>query len=71
MHIIECFPTRILGNTIEISSQDSYIQVINDEKNIPLSSSLDTKIKDIEISNKPIFYRSNYFAITQHHGYKH
>jgi replication factor A1 len=53
--IIECFPTRILGNTIEISSQDSYIQVINEDKNIPLSSSLDTKIKNIEVSNNPYF----------------
>ena len=53
--IIECFPTRILGNTIEISSQDSYIQVINEDKNIPLSSTLDTKIKDIEVSNNPYF----------------
>lgn len=53
--IIECFPTRILGNTIEISSQDSYIQVIDEDKNIPLSSSLDTKIKNIEVSNNPYF----------------
>jgi len=53
--IIECFPTRILGNTIEISSQDSYIQVVNEDKDIPLSSSLDTKIKSIEVSNNPYF----------------
>ncbi|MEJ7641553.1 MAG: hypothetical protein WKF36_05085 [Candidatus Nitrosocosmicus sp.] len=53
--IIECFPTRILGNTIEISSQDSYIQVINEDNDIPLSSSLDTKIKNIEVSNNPYF----------------
>lgn len=53
--IVECFPTRILGNTIEISSQDSYIQVINEDKDIQLSSSLDTKIKNIEVSNNPYF----------------
>ncbi len=53
--IIECFPSRILGNTIEISSQDSYIQVLNEDKNIPLSSSLETKIKNIEMSNKAYF----------------
>ena len=54
--ILECFPTRVLGNTIEISSQDSYIQVVvNEDKSIPLSSSFDTKIKDIEVSNKPYF----------------
>ena len=53
--IIECFPSRVLGNTIEISTQDSYIQIINEDKNIPLSTSLDTKIKNVEMSNKPYF----------------
>jgi ssDNA-binding replication factor A large subunit len=50
--IIECFPSRVLGNTIDILSQDSYIQVLNEDKNIPLSASLETKIKNIESSNK-------------------
>jgi ssDNA-binding replication factor A large subunit len=50
--IIECFPSRVLGNTIDILTQDSYIQVLNEDKNIPLSVSLETKIKNIEISNK-------------------
>jgi replication factor A1 len=53
--ILECFPTRVLGNTIEISSQDSYVQVVNEDRSIPLSSSFDTKIKNIEVSNKPYF----------------
>ena len=53
--ILECFPTRVLGNTIEISSQDSYIQILNEDKNIPLSTSLESKIKDIEASNKIFF----------------
>jgi ssDNA-binding replication factor A large subunit len=53
--IIECFPSRVLGNTIEISTQDSYIQIINEDKNIPLSTDLDTKIKNVEMSNKPYF----------------
>ncbi|HEX5519964.1 MAG TPA: hypothetical protein VFX18_05945 [Candidatus Nitrosocosmicus sp.] len=53
--IIECFPTRVLGNTIEVSSQDSYIQVLEEDKDIPLSTSLDSKIKDLEISNKIYF----------------
>lgn len=51
--IIECFPSRVLGNTIDILSQDSYIQILKEEdKNIPLSASLETKIKNIEASNK-------------------
>jgi ssDNA-binding replication factor A large subunit len=53
--IIECFPSRVLGNTIEISTQDSYIQIIKEDKNIPLSTDLDTKIKNVEMSNKPYF----------------
>jgi replication factor A1 len=53
--IIECFPTRVLGNTIEVSSQDSYIQVLEEDKDIPLSTSLDSKIKDLEVSNKLYF----------------
>lgn len=53
--VIECFPTRVLGNTIEVSSQDSYIQTINEDKDIPLSTSLDSKIKNIEMSNKIYF----------------
>ncbi len=47
------FSKRVLGNTIDILSQDSYIQVLNEDKNIPLSTDLDTKIKNIELSNKP------------------
>ncbi|MGN6709838.1 MAG: hypothetical protein ACTHKF_10870, partial [Candidatus Nitrosocosmicus sp.] len=53
--ILECFPTRVLGNTIDISSQDSYIHILNEDKNIPLSTSLESKIKDIEVSNKIFF----------------
>src|SRR5919112_1823498 len=53
--ILECFPTRVLGNTIEISSQDSYIHILNEDKDIPLSTSLESKIKDIELSNKIFF----------------
>jgi ssDNA-binding replication factor A large subunit len=53
--ILECFPTRVLGNTIEISSQDAYIQILNEDKNIPSSTSLESKIKDIETSNKIFF----------------
>ena len=53
--ILECFPTRVLGNTIEISNDDSYIHILNEDKNIPLSTSLESKIKDIGVTNKLIF----------------
>jgi replication factor A1 len=50
--ILECFPSRVLGNTLDMQNHDSYIEKINDDKDIPLSSSFETKIKDIEVSNK-------------------
>lgn len=53
--IVECYPSRILGNTIEITGEDSYIQILKEEKNIPTSEEYDIKIKDVEISNKPLF----------------
>ncbi len=53
--IIECFPNRVLGNTIEVTTQDSYIQLVNEEKNIPLSTEFDTKIKNIDTLNKLYF----------------
>lgn len=53
--IIECFPNRVLGNNIDVTGQDSYIQKIEEDRNIPYSSELDTKIKNIELSNKLFF----------------
>ena len=37
---------------MDILNQDSYIQVLNEDKNIPFSLSFETKIKDIEATNK-------------------
>lgn len=51
--IIECYPNRILGNTIEITGQDSYIQITREERDIPTSGEFETKIKDIVITDKP------------------
>lgn len=53
--IIECFPNRILGNNIEVTGQDSYIHKVDEERNIPYSSELDIKIKNIESANKLFF----------------
>ena len=50
--ILECFPSRVLGNSLDMQNQDSYIQKINEDKNIPFSLSFETKIKDIEATNK-------------------
>lgn len=50
--ILECFPSRVLGNSLDMQNQDSYIQKINENKDIPFSLSFETKIKNIEVSNK-------------------
>jgi replication factor A1 len=51
--IIECYPTRILGNSIELTEQDSFIQVVNEDQEFPRGEQLETKIKNISAINKP------------------
>ena len=51
--IIECYPTRILGNSIELTEQDSFIQVLNEDQEFPRGEQLETKIKNISAINKP------------------
>jgi ssDNA-binding replication factor A large subunit len=51
--VIECYPNRVLGNTIEITDQDSYIQILKEEKDIPKAGQFESKIVDIDSMNKP------------------
>jgi len=51
--IIECYPNRVLGNTIEITDQDSYVQILKEDKNIPTAGQYESKIIDIDSMNKP------------------
>ncbi|CAN5681258.1 hypothetical protein BH23THE1_BH23THE1_07540 [soil metagenome] len=51
--VIECYPSRVLGNTIEITDQDSYIQILKEDKDIPKTGQFETKIMDIDSMNKP------------------
>jgi ssDNA-binding replication factor A large subunit len=51
--VIECYPNRVLGNTIEITDQDSYIQILKEEKDIPRAGQFESKIVDINSMNKP------------------
>lgn len=51
--IIECYPTRILGNTIELTEQDSFIQVLNNEQEFPRAEQFEIKIKNIGTINRP------------------
>ena len=51
--IIECYPSRVLGNTIEITGQESYIQIFNEDKDIPKSDRFESKIMEVDSMNKP------------------
>ncbi|WP_458746895.1 hypothetical protein [Candidatus Nitrosocosmicus sp. T] len=51
--VIECYPNRVLGNTIEITAQDSYIQILKEDKDIPMAGQFESKIVDIDSMNKP------------------
>ncbi|TVP39623.1 hypothetical protein [Candidatus Nitrosocosmicus arcticus] len=51
--VIECYPNRVLGNTIEITDQDSYVQILKEDKDIPRTGQFESKIMDIDSMNKP------------------
>lgn len=51
--IIECYPNRVLGNTIEITGQDSYVQILKEDKDIPKTDQFESKIMEIDSMNKP------------------
>ena len=51
--IIECYPNRVLGNTIEITGQESYVQILKEDKDIPKSDQFESKIMEVDSMNKP------------------
>lgn len=51
--IIECYPNRILGNSIELTDQDSFVQILSKDQEFPRGEQFETKIKNISITNKP------------------
>lgn len=52
-NIIECYPSRVLGNTVEVMDQSSFIQKIEGNEDIPDKSVLEIKIRDIATTNRP------------------
>lgn len=52
---IECVPSRILGNSITLSKDDSYIRVADDgdDASFPKVSKFERKIQDVQISQDP------------------
>ncbi len=53
--IIEGIPNRVFGNIMYFTDESSYIRIVTDqyENAFPQDSELETKIKSIEISEKP------------------
>ena len=51
---VECIPSRIFGNSIILSAEDSYIRMIDDDSSFPLASVLESKIRDINSTQDPI-----------------
>ena len=51
--MIECVPSRIFGTSITLSKDESYIRIIDDDPSFPKLAMLESKIKDIQLSNNP------------------
>lgn len=45
--MVECVPSRIFGNSVTLSKDDSYLRVIDDDPSFPKLSKFESKIKDI------------------------
>lgn len=51
--MIECVPSRILGNSIILSEEDSFVRIIDEDPSFPKISMFESKIKDIHMSDSP------------------
>jgi len=51
--MIECVPSRIFGNSVVLSKDDSYIRITDDDKSFPKLEKFEKKIKDIPASQDP------------------
>jgi ssDNA-binding replication factor A large subunit len=53
--MIECVPSRIFGNSVTLSKDDSYVRVTDegDDTSFPNQSKFERKIQDVQISQDP------------------
>jgi len=51
--MIECVPSRIFGNSVVLSKDDSYIRVTDDDTSFPNLAKFEKKIKDMQVSQDP------------------
>lgn len=45
--MVECVPSRIFGNSVTLSKEDSYLRTIEEDKSFPALEKFESKIKDI------------------------
>jgi replication factor A1 len=49
--VIECVPSRMFGNSVRLSKDESYIRIMNDDDpSIPSPSKFETKVKDLQVT---------------------
>jgi replication factor A1 len=48
--MIECVPSRIFGNSVTLSKEDSYIRTTDEDTTFPPLSKFESKIRDVEVS---------------------
>lgn len=48
--MIECVPSRIFGNSVTLSKEDSYIRTIDEDSTFLPLSKFESKIRDVEVS---------------------
>lgn len=51
--IIECYPNRVLGNSIEVTDQDSFLHILKEEQDLPRGEQFEAKIRDINVASRP------------------
>jgi replication factor A1 len=51
--MIECVPSRIFGNSVVLSKDESYIRVTDEDASFPKLSKFEKKIKDLKVSQDP------------------
>jgi replication factor A1 len=51
--MIECVPSRVLGSSVVLTKDDSYIRLTDDDSTFPKLSKFEAKIKDVQVSQDP------------------
>jgi ssDNA-binding replication factor A large subunit len=51
--MVECVPSRIFGNSVTLSKEDSYLRVIDEDKSFVKLEKFESKIKDIAPAAEP------------------